>query len=120
MYNIIFYRDTKGNEPVKEYILSLFAKENKDNRLKREKIQDYLNILKEHGTRAGEPFVKHLDKQIWELRPLKDRILFFAYIDNTIVLLTHFRKTTLKTPRKEIEKAKKYMKDFVERMKNDE
>lgn len=112
MYNIIFYRDKKGKEPVKEYILSLFAKDSKDLKIKREKIQDYLNILREHGTRAGSPFVKHIDGEIWELRPLKDRILFFSYIDNTIILLTHFRKATQKTPKREIQKAKKYMEDF--------
>ncbi len=31
----------------------------------------------EHGTAAGEPYVKHLDGEIWELRPLRDRILFW-------------------------------------------
>ena len=79
-----------------------------------------MNILKEYGTRAGEPFVKHIDGDIWELRPLKDRILFFAYINNTIVLLSHFKKSTQKAPKREIEKAKKCKKDFIERSKNNE
>lgn len=116
MFNIIFYKDKRGNEPVKEYIQSLFIKDNKDNIIKRGKIRDYLETLQEYGTRAGEPYVKHLDGDIWELRPLRDRILFFAYINNTIVLLSYFKKKTQKTPKREIEKAKKYMKDFIERM----
>lgn len=116
MFNIIFYKDKRGNEPVKEYIQSLFIKDNKDNIIKRGKIRDYLETLQEYGTRAGESYVKHLDGDIWELRPLRDRILFFAYINNTIVLLSYFKKKTQKTPKREIEKAKKYMKDFIERM----
>ena len=40
MYNIVFYREANGHEPVKDYILSLFAHNDKDSRIKREKIQD--------------------------------------------------------------------------------
>ena len=79
MYKISFYMDKKGNEPVKEYIISLKAKNTKDSLIKLNKIQDYLNILRQNGTRAGMPFMRHLQGDIWELRPLKDRILFFAY-----------------------------------------
>lgn len=92
MYNIFFYKDKKGNEPVKEYIISLKKKNSKDSLIKLQKIQDYLNILRENGTRAGMPFVRHLDGELWELRPLKDRILFFAYNGNDIILLSQFQK----------------------------
>lgn len=61
MYNINFYKDEKGNEPVKEYIISLKAKNTKDSLIKLQKIQDYLNVLKANGTRAGLPYVRHLD-----------------------------------------------------------
>lgn len=30
------------------------------------------------GFRAGQPYNKHLDAEIWDLRPLQDRILFVA------------------------------------------
>lgn len=90
MYNIFFYKDKKGNEPVKEYIISLKKKNSKDSLIKLQKIQDYLNILRENGTRAGMPFVRYLDGELWELRPLKDRILFFAYNGNDIILLSKF------------------------------
>lgn len=120
MYKITFYTDNKGNELVKDYISSLFEKDNKDNRIKREKILDYIDVLKLYGTRAGEPYVKHLDGNIWELRPLRDRILFFAYIENEFVLLHHFQKKTQKTPKREIERAKKEMRDFIERSEDNE
>lgn len=120
IYNINFYTDKKGNEPVKDYIVSLKAKGSKDSLLKLKKIQDYLNVLKRNGTRAGMPYVRHLDGDIWELRPLKDRILFFGYDGNNIILLSHFKKMTQKTPPREIKKAQKLMKDYIERSKEDE
>lgn len=120
MYNINFYKDKKGNEPVKDYIISLKTKNTKDSLIKLQKIQDYLNVLQENGTRAGMPYVRHLDGDIWELRPLKDRILFFGYDGNNIILLSYFRKMTQKTPSREIKKAKKLMTDYIERGKNNE
>ena len=48
MYKISFYKDKKGNELVKEYIISLKAKNTKDSLIKLNKIQDYLNILRQH------------------------------------------------------------------------
>ena len=61
------------------------------------------------------PYVKHIKVDIWELRPLRDRIFFFYYKDNMYILLHYFYKKTQKTPAKEIEKAKKNMQDFIER-----
>ena len=120
MYSINFYKDKKGNEPVKDYIVSLKSKNTKDSLIKLQKIQDYLNILRENGTRAGMPYVRHLGGDIWELRPLKDRILFFAYNGNEIILLTQFHKKTRKTPSRELNKANRLMKDYLERSKDDE
>lgn len=59
---------------------------------------------------------KHLEDDIWELRLGNNRVLyFFIDNDNTYVLLHHFRKTTQKTPRQEIEKAKKERIDYLRR-----
>lgn len=120
MYKINFYRDKKGNEPVKDYIISLKTKNTKDSLIKLQKIQDYINILEQNGTRAGMPYVRHLEGDLWELRPLKDRIVFFGYDGNNIILLSHFRKMTKKTPSKEIKKANRLMKDYIERSKDNE
>ncbi|KAF5090585.1 hypothetical protein DSECCO2_16510 [anaerobic digester metagenome] len=74
MYKIEFYCDKNGKEPVLQYLEELASKNDKDSRIKLNKIRDYMKILKEHGTRAGEPYVKHIEGEIWELRPLRDRI----------------------------------------------
>ncbi|MBR3186480.1 MAG: type II toxin-antitoxin system RelE/ParE family toxin [Lachnospiraceae bacterium] len=47
--------------------------------------------------------------EIWELRPLRNRILFAAWVNDSFVLLSHFMKKTQKTPKREIEKRSAYM-----------
>ena len=115
MYQIYFYQDKDGHQPVKEYIQELQERNSKDSRIKLNKIRDYMKILEMKGTRAGEPYIKHLEGDIWELRPLRDRILFVAWINESFVLLSHFVKKTQKTPKREIEKAKRLYADLIER-----
>lgn len=115
MHKIVFYRDKDGKEPVYEYMVELAKKNNKDARINLNKINDYIEILKQYGTQAGEPYIKHLEGDIWELRPIRNRVLFAAWIDDSFVLLNYFIKKTQKTPKKEIEKAKKCLADFLER-----
>jgi len=115
LYNVYFYRDQNGNEPVAEYMAELASKKSKDSRIKLNKIQDYIEVLTKYGTQAGEPYIKHLDGEIWELRPLRDRILFVGWVNGSYVLLHHFMKKTQKTPKREIEKAKRAVEDLKER-----
>ena len=101
------YHDKNGYKPVNAYIDELSAKKDKDSKIKYNKILEYIRILKEYGNTIGEPYMKHLDGDIWELRPLRDRIFFAAWIDDAFILLHHFMKKTQKTPKAEIEKAKR-------------
>ena len=93
----------------------LSLKMDKDSRIKLYKINDYIEILSRYGTQAGEPYIKHLEGNIWELRPLKNRILFVGWVNGSYVLLHHFMKKTQKTPARELEKAKRELADLVER-----
>ncbi len=120
MYQIHFYKDKNGKEPVKEYLKKLGTKNDKNSRINFNKIRDYIKTLSEYGTRAGEPYIKHLSGEIWELRPLRNRILFFAYDGEKYILLSPFIKKTQKTPKKEIEKAKSLMNDYKERTMQNE
>ena len=115
MYEIIFYKDKNGNEPILEYIQSLDCQSDKDSRIKVNKIYDYLEALSKYGKRAGEPYIKHVDGEIWEVRPLRDRILFAAWDSSTFILLHHFMKDTRKTPPREIKQAKRNLADIRER-----
>lgn len=115
MHKINFYKDKNGTEPVLEYLRELASKKDKDSRIKANKINDYIEILSQYGTQAGEPYIKHLDGDIWELRPLRDRIFFVGWANGSYVLLHQFIKKTQKTPAREIDKAKRELADLIER-----
>lgn len=115
MYKIYFYKDKNGREPVKEYLRELSAARDKDSRIKLGKINDYIQALSVYGLKLREPYIKHLDGDIWELRPIRDRILFVAWTDGGFVLLHQFMKQTQKTPQREIERAKREFADLIER-----
>lgn len=114
-YTVHFYKDKKGKKPVLDYLEELLRKNDKDSRIKANKITDYIQALREYGTNLKEPYIKHIEGEIWELRPLRDRIFFVAWIDDSFVLLHHFMKKTQKTPSNEIEKARRELADLKER-----
>jgi len=120
MHRIVFYKDRNGKSPLMDYIQKLDAKHDKDSRIKINKIYDYIDYIRDAGQAAGEPYVKHLDGDIWELRPLRDRILFAAWDGESFILLHHFMKKTVKAPPREIKKAKQNLADYRERSKGDE
>ena len=116
MYNIVFYRDRHGSEPVHDYLRELKNNGSKDARINLNKINDCIELLRLHGTFLGEPFVKHLDGEIWELRPIRNRILFAAWYEESFILLHHIIKKTRRTPASEIEKAKRELEDIRKRV----
>jgi len=115
MFNIEFYSTADGISEIWDFLDDLQKKSssNKNARIQHKQISLYIQLLEDHGTRLGEAITKHLDDNIWELRPGSNRVLFFYYKDNTYVLLHHFRKKTQKTPRREIEKAKAERDDWI-------
>jgi len=115
MKEVVFYRDKNGKNEIEEYLVKLQGKQDKDSKIKANKIIAYIDILVDYGVSIGEPYVKHLQKEIWELRTNRNRILFASINDNKFILLTIFMKTTQKTPKREIERAEIYLKDFKKR-----
>jgi phage-related protein len=117
MFEIVFYEDAKGNCPMLEFLDSLRrgSTKSKDSKVQLKQVYYCLERLQAGGTRCGEGITKHIEGDIWELRPGKNRILFFGWRGNSYVLLHVFRKTTAKTPRKEVERAKRKMSDWLNR-----
>ncbi|GHT08170.1 hypothetical protein FACS1894139_17500 [Planctomycetales bacterium] len=111
-FQIIYYRTETGRQPVKEWIDELAAATDAESARRSDKIDYYLRLLATDGVTIGKPAVDHLDGEIYELRPLRDRVLFAAWTGGKFVLLHHFRKATQKTPRREIEIAKQRLKNF--------
>lgn len=108
-----FY-ETKGGEiPVKDFLDGLDAK-------MRAKIAMKIGLLEEYGNELREPHSKPLSDGIFELRVRvrtdHSRILYFFFHGGRIILTNGFTKKTQKTPSAEIQKAKLYKEDFMERM----
>lgn len=120
MYEITFYKDSNGKSEVFEYIKELKSKDNKENKQKAKKIDLYIRLLQEYGLTLTEPYIKKVDGEIWELRPLRDRIMFASWCDNKFIMLSVFMKDTQKTPKREIEKAKRLLKEYKNRSGEDE
>ncbi len=109
-WEVEFYTDENGTKPVKEWILGL--EENA-----RSVVLRNLDLLEQLGVGIREPYVKHLENKLYEVRA-KDRkgiyrIIYFAHTGKRFVLLHGFVKKTQKTPRKEIEMAKKRMMEMI-------
>ncbi|MDO4395876.1 MAG: type II toxin-antitoxin system RelE/ParE family toxin [Clostridia bacterium] len=117
MYDIEFYEDINGKSDLWNFLEELRVKglSNKDARIQFKQISLYIQLLQDHGTRLSENITKHIENDIWELRPGHNRIFYFYQDNDTFVLLHHFRKKTQKTPRREIERAKSRRDDYLAR-----
>ena len=71
MYDIEFYKDKNNRSEVEEYLVGLQQKNNKDNRIKFNKITSYIDALKLHGTSIGEPYTKHLERRYMGIKTNK-------------------------------------------------
>lgn len=118
-FNVDFYETSDGFSEVREFLDSLRYKAaaSKDARIQYKQIVRYIELLQINGTNLSIEVVKHLEDELWELRPGNNRILFFYFDHGTYVLLHHFRKKTQKTSKAEIEKAKKEINDYKNRKK---
>ncbi len=117
MFEIEFYEKANGESEIWNFLetLRLSATNNKDARIQYRQIILYIELLKSKGTVLPENITKHITEDIWELRPGVNRIFYFCYTDNRIVLLHSFRKKTQKTPRREIDRAKAERDDYKQR-----
>lgn len=88
----------------------------------RAKLLVELDLLEENGPQLREPYSKHLEDGIFELRAKQGsditRVLYFFFVGKKIVLTNGFTKKTQKTPRTEIAAAKKYRAEYIERKEN--
>lgn len=82
-----------------------------------EKIDYTLEIL-QTMERVPSKFFKHLEDGIYEIRVKQGSNIFriFSFFDDgkLVILLHGFQKKTQKTPRKEIERAKKLRNEYYE------
>ena len=113
-FEIVFYDKPDGTEPAKEFILSL------DNKMQA-RVLKTIELLGENGTALRMPYSEHLTDGIFEIRAKVgsdiSRVLYFFVIGKKIVLTNGFIKKTQKTPKSEIDLAKKYRNEYLNRGK---
>lgn len=114
-FEIIFYEKEDGTEPAKEFILNLDKK-------MRTKMLRTIEMLQNNGYELREPYSKSVSEGILELRAKVgsdiSRVMYFFVVGKKAVLTNGFIKKTQKTPKKEIERAKRYRADFLSRKEN--
>ena len=111
-YMVEFYATKDGREPAKEFLESLDAK-------MIAKILKIIELLEVNGPSLRLPYTEHLGDGIFEIRAKQGsdiaRVLYFFVIGKKIVLTNGFVKKTQKTPKREIEKAKRFRFDYGRR-----
>ena len=115
MYRVEFYETQDRDSHICDFLkdLHLKAAVSKDARIQHKRASLYIELLKQNGTRLNENNTKHIEDDIWELRPGNNRVFYFFFRDNIYVLLHQFRKKSQKTPKHEIEKAKLERDDYI-------
>ncbi len=111
-FQVDFYKDAHGIKPVGIFIRNLDIK-------MKAKVIANLHLLEEYGNLAREPLSKELEDGIFELRTVEGsnivRILYFFDRGQIIIATNGFVKKKQKTPRSEIDLAKKRRTDYHSR-----
>lgn len=109
-FNLNFFVKTDGRCPVIDFLDSLDLK-------MRAKTLRMIMLLEQNGKDLKEPYSKFLGDGIYELRVKQGtnivRILYFFMVGRRIIVTNGFVKKTQKTPRDEIELAKRYRREYM-------
>ena len=110
-FKLIAYEKENGEVPVEEFLNSVNPK-------MRAKIYGLMSILQEKGNMLREPYSKHLEDGIFELRCKFGsditRVLYFFYYEGKVIMTNGFVKKTQKTPKEEIQIVlKRYLEKIV-------
>ena len=109
-WTIEFYIDERGESPVEEFLLGL------DVRTKARLVWAFEQV-RIRNLNAREPLVKHLDRELWEVRQSSRgniyRVIYLFFRGRRIVLLHGFQKKTQRTPPREIELAARRRNSFI-------
>lgn len=112
MFKVEFYETASGRCPVQEFIDAQSLK-------MQARIYRLIELLEMKGNTLREPYSKALVDGIFELRGEQGgnitRLLYFFMVGNRVILTNGFVKKTRRTPRDELELARRYRADFLSR-----
>ena len=111
-YNVIFFEKSDGSRLAYDFMVSIDKKMSS-------KVFWTLDVLKHQGPDMRLPYSKHLGDGIFEIRTKVasdiTRVLYFFVYGKNIVMTNGFVKKTQKTPKNEIDTAKKYRDEYLSR-----
>lgn len=103
-YNISLYVDSRNQCPILEFLDTLNAKET-------QKCLAYIELLAEFGNRLPANYIKHIENDVWELRPefggTEFRFFYFLVLEDTIVILHAVKKKRQRLAQSDIAMALK-------------
>ena len=112
LIEVEFYELPDGTEPVRVFLDSL------DTKIQAKMFRE-IDLLVANGPDLRLPHSRQVEDGIFELRAKQgtniSRVMYFFFVGQKAVLTNGFIKKSQKTPRKEIELAKKYRQDYLER-----
>ena len=100
MYIVEFYENAAGESELWDFLEELRVKSvnSKDARIQYKQISLYIQLLQDNGTRLPENITKHLDEDIWELRPGNNRV-FYKHLSvrltapkQSVTIISHGRR----------------------------
>ena len=112
MFELIYYRTSEGRCPIEEYLSELDSKAFNA-------VSRAFEALRQNGPKLRRPISGSLGDGLFELR-VDDRsnarrVIYFFMQGEQAILTNGFNKKTNKTPRQEIERAKRYREDHLKR-----
>ena len=106
--NIYYFTDNRGVSPVKEFIDHLPIDE-------QAKVFAYIDELRKQGHNLRRPLADYVIDGIYELRPKSNRLFYFFFLKETVVIVHAIKKKTFKIPQNDIElclKRKKHIEKY--------
>lgn len=114
-FELVFYRREDGSRPMDEFLDALEPK-------LRAKANHELRVLRDKAYTLREPYSKAMGGGLFELRVRHAgniaRVFYFFFDGRRIVVTNGFVKKQQKTPRKELERALAYKKDWEGRFEH--
>lgn len=108
MREILFYVTERGESPVQEFIDGLSIKE-------QAKWLSYARLLQEHGNTLPSQYIKHIEGDLWELRPefggVEMRFFYFVFTPEAIMIVHAVKKKSQKVRPRDVQLAVKRMND---------
>lgn len=112
-FSIEYFIKDDGSCPAQTFMDSLDIK-------MRAKLLRLQFLLEQNGNTLTEPYSKHLEDGIFELRAQQGnnivRALYFFMVGQKIIITNGFIKKTQKTPKRELNLAKKYRTEYIKKV----